>query len=298
MGNVNLNSARVSKDNEFYTQLGDIEAELLYYRGHFCDKTIYCNCDDPATSNFWRYFHVNFAKLGLRGLVATYYDFGRPVYKFSYFGGDDLNVFSGFREDLTGDGDFRSEECRRILQECDVVVTNPPFGLMSEYLPMLIDSGLGFVVLGTLNHVTLRSIKPSVLSMKCWLGSHRGQMHMWFRVPDSHEFHATDYREDSDGSKWRRIGSVCWFTNLDISVRHEPLLLTRAYSSEVYPKYDDYDAIECGRVVDIPDDYFGVIGVPVTYLAWHCHEQFEILDLVTPRIAGKLKYKRLLIKRR
>lgn len=294
----NLNLAKSARNDEYYTRIEDIETELKYYRQYFAGKVIYCNCDDPTVSNFWRYFHQNFGAFGLRGLIATCYVPGGKSYAFEYAGGDDEDITSGVRVDLDSDGDFRSDACWRLLSRADIVVTNPPFSLMSEYLPLLIESGKKFVILGNLNHVTMRGIREYILAGKVWLGTHRGQMHMWFRVPDNHEIHNTDYRQDPDGSKWRRIGGICWFTNLDIPRRHEELDLTCVYSPELYPKYDDYNAIECGRTVDIPMDYFGVIGVPITYLAWHCHDQFDILGLVTPKLHGKSKYKRFLIQRR
>ena len=297
-GNRNLHAAKTAKNDEFYTQLTDIEKELAHYREHFRDKAVFCNCNDGLESAFWKYFHLNFGFLGLRKLIATSYGAEKPAYRLEYCGGDDGNVMAATMTCLAGNGDFRSPECAELLEECDIVATNPPFSMMSEYLPMLLESGKGFIVLGTLNHITLRPVLPYILNTRCWLGTHPGQMHVWFRVPDGHAFHATDYREDPDGSKRRRIAMVCWFTNLDIERRHEPLVLVRSYDPAAYPRYDDYDAIECGRSADIPYDYYGVIGVPITYLAWHCHEQFEILGLVTPKLNGKTKYKRLLIRRR
>lgn len=293
--NRNLHAAKVAKHDEFYTQLADIEKEVSHYRKHFKGKIIYCNCDDPARSNFWRYFHLNFSSLCLKKLIATHYDAARPTYMLEYTGGDDQDIQEGVRTDLRQDGDFRSPECVELLQMCDMVVTNPPFSLMAEYLPMLVQSGKSFIVLGNINHITLRGIRGYIFDNCIWLGNQSG--HLWFRVPHNHSFHVTDYRENPDGSKWRRIGGICWFTNLDIARRHEPLILSAAFSPEAYPKYDDYDAIECGKTDKIPADYFGVIGVPITYLPYHCHEQFDIIDLVTPKISGKSKYKRLLIKR-
>lgn len=313
--NSNLQMSRAGKTDEFYTQLSTIEDELWHYRKYFEGKTVFCNADDPAigedgldhlgddlggyTSNFFRYFQLNFNRLGLKRLITTHYVSEGQSYKFeivSQDNGAQIAFPEYVKTPLNGNGDFRSGECVALLKECDIVVTNPPFSLMKEYLPLLINSGKEFIVLGNVNHITLSEIKPYVLQEKVWLGYNSG--HFWFKVPDYYEAKNTDYKQDEGGQKWRRMGNSCWFTNIDIDKRHIPLDLFKHYSSREYLKYDDYDAIECSITKYIPDDYFGVIGVPVTYLPYHCSEQFEILEIVTPKIEGKSKYKRLLIKRK
>ena len=330
--NSNLHMSRAGKTDEFYTQLSTIEEELRHYRKYFKDKVVLCNCDDPYESNFFKYFALNFNALGLKKLITTCYATSPIVNtQLNIFGEE--TVFSTICEgrraykieitevkdadgnetvDLTdvkyllksknnalsllkGDGDFRSEECLELLRECDIVVTNPPFSLMKEYLPLLINQEKSFVILGNVNHITFSEVKPFVLENKMWLGYNSG--HFWFRVPEYYESKGTDYKEDANGQKWRRMGNSCWFTNLDIPKRHIPLDLYAKYSDIKYPKYDDYDAIECCTTKDIPENYFDILGVPITYLPYHCPEQFEILQIVTPKINGKSKYKRLLIRR-
>lgn len=328
-GNGNLQMSRAGKTDEFYTQLSTIEQELNHYRAYFRDKIVFCNCDDPYESNFFKYFVIHFQEFGLKKLIATCYAASQVAY--TQFPVPDVGEENRAEKKpykivitqvgqvtppdtapsdvaallknpnnqlslLEGDGDFRSQECLELLEECDLVATNPPFSLMKEYIPLLIQRGKQFIILGNLNHITFREVKPFVLEGSMWLGYHSG--HFWFRVPSNYEAKGTDYKQDADGQKWRRMGNSCWFTNVDIPKRHVPLTLEAVYSPQRYPKYDDYDAIECGKYREIPADYGGVIGVPITYLPYHCPEQFEILALVTPKIDGKSKYKRLLIRRR
>lgn len=324
--NSNLHMSRAGKTDEFYTALSTIEDELWHYRKYFEGKTVFCNADDPAvgedgldhlgddrggyTSNFFRYFHLNFHRLGLKRLITTHYVSEGCSYKFEIVNhdkGTQIGLPEYLKTPLQGNGDFRSEECVALLKECDIVVTNPPFSLMKEYLPLLLESGKNFLVLGNINHVTFKEIFPYFKYNKFWLGYNSG--HFWFRVPDYYEEKATDYKQDLDGQKWRRMGNICWFTNLDIEKRHEPLSLYRHYNSNDYPKYDNYNAIECGAYKEIPDDYLGEIGVPITYLPYHCKEQFEIVgklhtgsdksyDFAFPILQGKKKYVRIIIKRR
>ena len=200
---------------------------------------------------------------------------------------------------LTGDGDFRSPECRALLNECDIVVTNPPFSLMKEYLPLMVNSGKHFLVLGNINHAMYVENFAFFKENKVWLGYNSG--HFWFRVPNYYQAKGTDYKVDNEGQKWRRMGNICWFTNLDIDKRHQPLNLYKRYTPEEYPTYDTYDAIECGKYSEIPMDTDKLIGVPITYLAYHCPEQFEIVgefkhgcdsefDLAVPVVDGKAKF--------
>ena len=271
-----------------------------------------CNCDDPFASNFVRYFILNFETFGLKKLIATCYQSndinlftsneseksiymvytgtkdGNPIHSL-----DDVEITA---EHLKGDGDYKSEECVALMNESDIVITNPPFSQMKEYLPFLLKHKKQFIILGNTNHITLKELTPVFLSEECWFGYTSG--HFWFKVPSYYEPKKTDYKEDESGQKWRRMGNSCWFTNIDISRRHERLILYEKYTPEKYPKYDDYNAIECGRYAEIPQDYDGIVGVPVSYMTHHCPEQFEILRLITPKIGGKLKYKRLLIRKK
>jgi hypothetical protein len=307
-----LTAAKASKQDEFYTQLSDIENELRNFRKHFKDKVVLCNCDDPYESDFFKYFVMNFRRLGLKKLIASCYA-GSPVagqqllfsdleglsadeaeakrpYKIEitdipdadgdgsigladvdYLLRHDANVLTA----LEGDGDFRSPECMAHLDEADIVVTNPPFSLMIEYLTTLLSAGKSFLVLGNINQVIYSDLFPFVQQRRLWLGANSG--HFWFRVPDHYEPKETDYRQDANGQKWRRMGGICWFTNLDHRKRHENMVLVEKYSPKKYPRYDNYDAIEVSRTVDIPEDWEGVMGVPVTFLAKYNPEQFEIV---------------------
>lgn len=327
MANTNLQVSRSQKTDEFYTQLSTIEDELKHYKKYFKDKIVFCNADDPAggedgsdhfgdgqggyTSNFFRYFKLNFKQLGLKKLIATHYDPQKPTYKLEISQDlnhdgkiDDLDIV---KTPLKQNGDFRSPECLELLTQCDIVVTNPPFSLMKEYLPMIMLSGKQFLILGNMNHITFKEIFHYFKREKMWLGYNSG--HFWFKVPDYYENKKTDFKIDETGQKWRRMGNICWFTNMDIEKRHEPLDLFKKYSKEYYPAYDSYDAIDIAKTIEIPEDYFGIMGVPITYLAYHCPEQFEILgkfdggsesnelDLAKPVINGKQKYKRIAIRR-
>ena len=208
---------------------------------------------------------------------------------------------------LKGDGDFRSPECVALLDEADIVVTNPPFSLFREYMALLMEHGKQFLIVGNMNAVTYREIFPLIRDNKVWLGNKAG--HFWFKVPDSYEEKATDFKIDESGQKWRRMGNICWFTNLDIEKRHEEMTLFRHYTPEEYPKYDNYDAIDVKKTNDIPRDYFGVMGVPITFMQYYCPEQFDLLgefnhgqdnefDLAVPSINGKVMFKRIAIRRK
>jgi len=325
--NSNLQMSRAGKTDEFYTQLSTIEDELWHYRKHFEGKTVLCNADDPAisedgfdhlgddlggyTSNFFRYFQLNFHKLGLKKLITTHYVSEGQSYKFEIVNhdkGTQIGLPEYVKTPLQGNGDFRSEECVALLNECDIVVTNPPFSLMKEFLPLVLDSGKKFIVLGNINHVTFKEIFHFFKDNQFWLGYNSG--HFWFKVPDYYEEKNTDYKQDESGQKWRRMGNICWFTNIDIDKRHQPLDLYKHYSPIDYPKYETYNAIDCKEYKEIPDDYFGIMGVPITYLPYHCVDQFEILgkfdggtesnelDLAKPLINGKARYKRIAIRRK
>jgi len=289
--NSGFQRAKVAKEDEFYTQLSDIERELRHYRDHFKGKVIYCNCDDPRLSNFFHYFSYNFEKLGLKELIATCYksqqadlfsqnDSERAIY-LQYFGDkngskvpdpDEIGI-----KQLDGDGDFRSAESIELLKRADIVVTNPPFSLFREYVAQLMEYDKKFVIVGNQNAISLKEIFPLIKSDKVWLGVNNGDMS--FRVPDYYEPRETRYWEDKEGKKWRSMGNACWYTNLDIAKRHEDLILYRNYSPDVYPAFDNYDAIEVGKTSDIPMDYEGVMGVPITFLSKHNPDQFEIVGI-------------------
>lgn len=324
-GNSNLHMSRAGKTDEFYTQLSTIEDELRHYRQYFKDKIIFCNADDPAigedgrdhygdglggyTSNFFRYFQLNFQQLGIKKLITTHYEADKPSYKFEIVStdkSDQIGIPDYVKTPLKGNGDFRSPECLALLEECDIVVTNPPFSLMKEYLPLMVNSGKQFLILGNMNHALYCENFVYFKENKVWLGYNSG--HFWFRVPDYYEEKKTDFKIDEQGRKWRRMGNICWFTNMDIEKRHQPLDLFMRYSPEKYPTYETYDAIECGRYSEIPFDTDKIIGVPITYLAYHCPEQFQIIgelkhgcdsefDFAVPIINGKSKYTRILIQR-
>lgn len=258
--NSNLGAAKRAKNDEFYTQLTDIEKELRHYRRHFKDKTVLCNCDDPTWSAFWKYFHLNFSALGLKKLISTHYDKNEPTYEMEYTGGDDNDIEVGVKTPLEGDGDFRSEECLALLDEADIVVTNPPFSLFREYVAVLMKHQKKFIIVGNMNAITYKEIFPLIKDGLVWLGVSRL---VSFVTPEG-----------------MTKGVQCrWFTNLNIKKRHEELILVKKYAGheDEYPKYDNYDAIEVSKVTDIPLDYDGVMGVPITFLDKYCPEQFEIL---------------------
>ena len=308
-GNKSLSAAAKAKEDEFYTQLADVENELRHYRKHFKDKIVFCNCDDPFESNFFKYFVLNFNRLGLKKLIATCYatspianqqlslfevvggdesSEGRPykavvtkIYDATGDGGIDmLDVAELFKmgenelSELKDDGDFRSEECLELLKEADIVVTNPPFSLFREYVEVLMDYKKDFLIIGNQNAITYKEIFPLLKGNKMWLGNKTGDMA--FTVPDYYEPRETRYWEDENGQKWRSLGNICWFTNLDIRKRHEDLILIRKYNPEDYPKYDNYNAINVDKVTEIPYDYEGVMGVPITFIDKYNPEQFII----------------------
>ena len=323
--NRSLHAAKATKQDEFYTQLSDIEKELRHYTAHFKNKTILCNCDDPKVSNFFHYFSHNFEKLKLKKLITTCYKncdadlFSkhkdeRGIY-LEYKGDKDGNRIPDPDEigihKLKGDGDFRSEECVKLLKQADRIVTNPPFSLFREYITQLVAMKKKFLVIANHNAITYKEIFAFIKANKIWLGySHP----VAFIVPDHYEMREVRSWRDADGTNWRSLGNACWFTNLDIAKRHEDLTLYKSFDRKLYPKYDNYDAVEVSKVADIPEDYMGVMGVPVTFLEKHNPDQFEIVGLIAgnikglagipsatgkdgPYLNGKLKYGRILIRR-
>ena len=295
-GNKSLHAANRAKYDEFYTQLPDIEKELKHYRKHFRGKTVYCNCDDPTESNFFVYFALKFEKLGHKKLITTCYK-NRQTEMFSkhdmetaagveYVGnGTERTVFQ-----LKEDGDFRSQECIELLKQADIVVTNPPFSLFREYIAQLVEYDKKFVVIGNKNAIPYKEIFPLIKNGRLWLGHGPAGKDMLFDVPEDY---ATELvKNKKEGSAYRlvdgvikgRLGNAVWFTNLDYKKRHEDLILYKKYSPDEYPKYDNYDAINVDKTADIPVDYAGEMGVPITFLDKHNPSQFEIIGMDRPLI--------------
>ena len=278
--NTDLNKANKAKKDEFYTQLTDIEKEMCHYKEHFRDKVVFCNCDDPEYSNFWLYFQLNFYELGLKKLISTHYEEDKPSYRMDIVctdRGDQRGIPDYVKTPLKQNGDFRSPECIEILQEADIVVTNPPFSLFREYIAQLIAYDKKFIIIGNQNAITYKEIFPLIKQNKVWFGAsiHSGDRE--FQVPDSYPINAVGYRIGENGAKYIRVKGVRWFTNLDYDVRHEELLLYRKYTPEEFPRYVNYDAIEVSKTADIPCDYYGEMGVPITFLDKYNPEQFEIV---------------------
>ena len=329
MANKQLTGAKKAKKDEFYTQLADIEVELKHYREHFKGKTVLCNCDDPRMSNFFYYFVLNFHFLGLKKLITTCYKNQNPdlcseniseqaVYL--VYEGEDIGIppnptIAGLVRSLEGDGDFRSKDCIAFLEEADIVVTNPPFSLFREYVAQLIKYDKKFIIIGNINAVTYKEIFPLIQRDQVWLGPsiHSGDRE--FEIPSSYPLEAAGSRTDNEGRRYIRVKGVRWFTNLDFPQRHEELTLYKKYSPEGYPHYDNYDAINVDKVADIPRNYDGVMGVPITYLDKHNPDQFEILGITEsngrgfstglwdeaskmahPYVKGEKKYARIFIR--
>lgn len=289
--NIDFQQARQAKKDEFYTSLSDIELELEHYINHFEGKVVYCNCDDPRESNFFHYFSSNFERLGLKKLITTCYrnqnpelfgnnDTEKAVF-LEYTGNKNSNGVPSIEaigiKQLSGDGDFRSAESVALLKQADIVVTNPPFSLFNEYVAQLVENKKKFAIIGNLNAVTYTNIFPLIQSNQIWYGPSIRSGDREFRVPDDYPITAVGSRVDEHGNKYVRVKGVRWFTNLDYPSRHVDLVLQNKYSSELYPKYANFDAIEVGKSKDIPCDYDGPMGVPITFLDKFNPDQFEIL---------------------
>ena len=276
--NKNLHKAKNAKNDEFYTQLTDVSKELMHYKQHFKDKIVFCNCDDPTWSAFWKYFHLNFSALGLKKLISTHYDKTEPTYKMEYTGGDDNDIEVGVKTPLEGNGDFRNQECLDLLDESDIVVTNPPFSLFREYVAVLMEHEKKFLIIGNMNAITYKEIFPLIRDDKMWVGANekggtRKGNSMCFTVPNDFAGKTIDV----DGVPMAQV-SAWWFTNLDFAKRHQKYIFWKNYTSEEYPKYDNYDAIDCGHSDRVPCDYDGVIGVPISFLnGFYNPDQFEIV---------------------
>lgn len=320
-----LDKAKKNKADEFYTQLPDIEAELRHYKEHFRGKIIFCNCDDPYESNFFKYFALNFNFLGLKKLIATSYT-DSPV------AGEQLSLFdikglegknraakTPYKVEITevtdenadgavdltdveyllkngknaltllkGNGDFRSEECIELLKEADIVVTNPPFSLFREFVAQLMEHEKKFIIIGSKNAISYKEIFRLIKDNKIWLGNGFPNGNAYFRVPVEYSREWADgvYNPETGLVKFRNVG---WFTNLDLKKRHESITLYKQYTPEEYPRYDNYDAIEVSKTADIPCDYDGSMGVPITFLDKYNPEQFEILGITKTWFGGASK---------
>jgi len=345
MSKTDLQNAAKAKKDEFYTQISDIEKECKHYWDHFRGKTIFCNCDDPYESNFFKHFALRFRHLGIKKLIATCY-VGSPIANTQLSLFDDetvenkttrkphkiiineaidenqdgafdlqdivLSLAKNKKNTLTrlnGDGDFRSQECIELLKEADIVITNPPFSLFREYISQLVQYEKKFLIIGNLNAITYREIFPLFKENKLWLGKsiHSGDRE--FRVPDYYPLNAAGCRVDDSGKKYIRVKGVRWFTNLDYKERHEDLVLYMKYSPTEYPKYDNIDAINVNVTQEIPQDYFGIMGVPISFMDKYNPDQFEIVGQMAstkiddfnfgyPYIRGNKIYARVLIRRR
>lgn len=322
MANASLHAAKDAKNDEFYTRLEDINEEMNHYENKFRDKVVFCNCDDPKWSNFWKYFHMNFEYLGLKKLITTHYESGEvQSYKIEYTGGNDEDFEDGAITPLTQNGDFRSDECIALLDEADIVVTNPPFSLFREYINILVEHNKQFLIVGSFNNITYKDVFPLIKDNKVWLGCRSLSREMYFDIPDERkEWLIKNKKAGSaykivNGIVMGRLASACWFTNIDHSKRHELIETTYQYSKkdnlypDLYPKYDDYDAIEVSKVSELPMDYDKVMGVPITFIDKFNPEQFEIIGLDryvddNPhyghrfKVNGKETYARILIRRK
>lgn len=324
MANTSLHAAKDAKNDEFYTRLEDINEEMNHYEDKFRGKVVFCNCDDPKWSNFWKYFHLNFEYLGLKKLITTHYEPDDvQSYKIEYTGGNDEDFEDGVITPLTQNGDFRSPECLALLDEADIVVTNPPFSLFREYVQVLVEYNKEFIVIGPKNAITYKEIFPLIRDTKLWLGFGFKAGNAYFIVPDGadvSQYAKGVYDAETNTVKFR---NCTWFTNIDHAKRHETIDTTYSYAKkdklypDLYPKYTSYDVIEVSKLAEIPMDYDGVMGVPITFMDKFNPDQFEIIgmaedngkglsgkdakwDGTTPHciVNGKAQYKRIFIRRK
>lgn len=326
--NTNLHKAKRGRDDEFYTTYQTVESELCHYKAQFEGKSVLCNSDNPYTSNFCKYFIDNFNNLGLKRLVCTSYNKTYTHHQATLFDQrilqrnddatasglvldidsvDDTNRDNVYCKitNLKSNGDFRSNECTEYLKECDIVVTNPPFSLFREHVALTLKHKKKFLIIGNQNALTYKEIFPLIQSNKIWTGYKFGEMK--FRVPDDSEPRATRYWVDETGQKWRSLGNAMWLTNLDNERRHRNLTLTYKFDPNIHRHYDNYDAIHIRNIGEIPFDFFGIMGVPITIISMYNSEQFEIVgeanhgsdskyDIFKPILNGKEIFKRILIR--
>lgn len=301
-----LQNAKKSKSDEFYTQLSDIESELKHYESHFKDKVVFCNCDDPRVSNFSKYFLSNFDVLKLKKIVSSCYKEQGNGFYFEYVseeGEKDNPNYSDIKY-FKGDGDFSSDESIELLNQSDIVVTNPPFSLFRKYVELLVKSDKKFLIIGSINAITYKEIFKLIKENKVWLGVNLGRGISGFIVPEHYELYGTEARIDTFGNRIVSPNNCLWLTNLDNSKRHESIELTKIYfgNEDKYPTYDNYDAINVDEVKNIPMDYDGHMGVPITFLHKFNPDQFELIkfrkgdDDRDLSINGKCPYFRILIK--
>lgn len=311
-----LQQAKKSKSDEFYTQLSDIESELQHYKNHFKNKVVYCNCDDPTISNFFKYFALNFKELGLKKLISSCYKeqemdlFNSSQtengYFYKYTGTDKENTTPTSKDMVyfNGDGDFRSSESIELLKQADIVVTNPPFSLFREFVAQLVKYEKEFLIIGNINAITYKEIFKLIKENKAWLGINLGRGVSGFIVPKHYELYGTETKIDNLGNRIISPNNCLWLTNLDTSKRHEDIELTKKYygNESEYPKYDNYNGINVDKTQNIPMDYEGFMGVPITFLHKFNPDQFEIIkfrkgnDEKDLSINGKCPYFRIIIK--
>ena len=339
--NKNLHKANLAKKDEFYTQLVDIENELKHYKDQFRDKVVFCNCDDPYESNFFKYFANNFNHFGLKKLIATSYvpspivGTQLPLFEIEGLKPDgkqpfkiEINAVPDTNDDgaidlsdvryllkndknaaapLSGNGDFRGEESVELLKQADIVVTNPPFSLFREYIAQLVEYSKKFLILGDQNAVTYKETFGFIKENKLWHGYDNGGT-KWFQVPNDYDIETESRIKIENGTKFFSMGRIVWYTNLDTAKRHEKIVLYKKYTPEEFPKYDNYNVINVDKVADIPMDYEGIMGVPITFVDKYSPAQFEILGIANSArwigyecftlIEGRKMYNRILIKRK
>lgn len=285
MNNSYLHRARKAKNDEFYTRYADIELELQHY--NLKGKSVYSPCDDYRFSQFTKFFTENFDRLGITRYCCTNYNIGDGSYRYEY---DGRNTFIF---EMNGDGDFHSDECCSIRDEYDIVITNPPFSLCGDFFPWVANKE--FLILGNTNVMTLKDVFPLVKSGNMWAGCTHYNEGMYFTLPDG----CSDFSDiDEDGNKVGRVASSCWWTNMENEKNYNSLILNKKYNSIDFPIYDDYDAIEVSCVADIPLDYNGLMGVPITFMKYYNPSQFEIVGMGSFSVNGKKTYKRILIRRK
>jgi len=318
--NKHMHKAKKGKYDEFYTIRSDVENELRHYKKQFKGKTVLCNCDDPRVSSFFHYFSHNFEHLGLKKLITTCYKnqqwelfsehkSEKAIY-LEYMGDKNGNKVPDPSEiglkNLEGDGDFRSEECIELLKQADIVVTNPPFSLFREYVGQLMEYKKKFLIIGDWNAVTYKDTFNFLLENKIWIGMNSNRQLSGFMVPSHYPLHGTEAFKDENGNRIVKSNRNCWFTNLNNSRRQEEIILTKKYNKREYPEYDNYNIINVDKVNNIPEDYKGIMGVPITFMNKHNPEQFEILGIANSArwigfecytlINGKKIYNRLLVR--
>ena len=318
--NTNLTDAKKAKNDEFYTRIEDIEKELKHYKDFFRGKVVFCNCGDAIHHNFGKYFSMNFEHLGLKKLICTSFEMDGSHGKVAIYEGNkngnyitDSDEWTTYK--LEGNGDFRSAECVELLKQSDVVVTNPPFSLFRDFVAQLVKYDKKFLIIGNMNAITYKEIFPLIKDNKIWLGVSIKSGDRKFYVPDNYPLNASGCGIDENGKRFIRVKGVRWFTNIEDANCNLPLDLYKKYNPKDYPKYDNYDAINVNKTKDIPMDYDGVMGVPITFLDKYCPTQFEIVGFTSSSrectygqlignattramIGGKKIYARILIRRK